>query len=256
MWSSCWQPNSANTPCSRARSLPRATFQHEAPIHLGGRFACASAVYAGAHPDSQRIKNPASCTILSPMLRFLNHRPPSKSFPLSTLLRLPRSEEHGFQEGGTTGNRTQHWGKNRAARVAFALEDELAEIGRAPSCKSRLDNIALANKTASHHKHKGTHARRSPALASTVIPNNAKHRTTARAAPARDSKHRTCILKKLLAPTGASSQKNPGSNYFRTPVIVCSTMLFMTSGVSMPVTYPNTLPSLSIMNVVGNDRMP
>ena len=146
MWSSCWQPNSANTPCSRARSLPRATFQHEAPIHLGGRFACASAVYAGAHPDSQRIKNPASCTILSPMLRFLNHRPPSKSFPLSTLLRLPRSEEHGFQEGGTTGNRTQHWGKNRAERVAFALEDELAEIGRAPSCKSRLDNIALANK--------------------------------------------------------------------------------------------------------------
>lgn len=156
MWSSCWQPNSA-IPLTVAHAPPTRDLPARS-ARRGGRFACASAVYAGAHPDSQRIKNPASCTILSPMLRFPNHRPPSKSFPLSTLLRLPRSEEHGFQEGGTTGNHTQHWGKNRAARVAFALEDEPAEIGRAPSCKSRLDNIALANKTASHHKHKGTHA--------------------------------------------------------------------------------------------------
>ena len=62
--------------------------------------------------------------------------------------------------------------------------------------------------------------------------------------------------KKPLAQNGTSGQKPPRKTYFRTPVIVCSTMLFMTSAVSMPVTYPNTLPSLSIMNVVGNDLIP
>lgn len=44
--------------------------------------------------------------------------------------------------------------------------------------------------------------------------------------------------------------------YFRFPDIVCSTILFIVSSFNCPLAYPNTSPSLVIINVVGNAFTP